>query len=76
VEAATRHDVHTQEFCLVNFPDAMRTVSGAAFSNCHQLVKITIPDSVTLIGRGAFAGCTSLESICIPDSIWNGDGFQ
>ena len=42
----------TQEFCLVNIPDAVRTVSGKLPSAiANQLVKVTISASVTLRHR-------------------------
>ena len=69
VEAATRYDVHTQEFCQVNIPQTVRLVSEEAFKDCSHVVKVTIPDSVTEIGGSAFRGCTSLESINIPNSV-------
>ena len=69
IEAATKDDVHTQEFCQVNIPQAVTRVSVEAFDNCHNLVKVTIPNSVRSIGHAAFAGCTSLKSIIIPDSV-------
>ena len=69
VEAATRYDVHTQEFCQVNIPQTVMRVCQKAFKSCKQLVKVTIPNSVTEIGRSAFEGCTSLKSIIIPDSV-------
>ena len=69
VEAATQHDVHTEEFCHVNIPQTVMRVDDRAFQYCHPLVKVTIPDSVTEIGSSAFEACTSLESITIPNLV-------
>ena len=75
VEAATKDDVHTKEFCELNIPDTVMTIPERAFSSCDQVVKVTIPDSVTEIGNNAFNYCTSLESITIPSSVtWIADG--
>ncbi len=69
IEAATKGDVHTEEFCQVNIPHAVTFISENAFMGCHQLVKVTIPDSVTKIERDAFRICRNLENITIPDSV-------
>ena len=69
VEAATKHDIHTQGYFAVKIPSNVTNISAAAFQNSHQPVLLTIPESVTHIGKGAFEGCTSLASVSLGESV-------
>ncbi len=69
VEAATKHDIHTQGYFAVKIPSNVTNISAAAFQNSHQPVLLTIPESVTHIGKGAFEGCTSLASVFLGESV-------
>lgn len=47
----------------------VKTIGGAAFSYCTDLVSIVIPDTVTVIGDDAFYFCQSLTEVVIPNSV-------
>ena len=69
VEAATKHDVHTQGCFGVKIPCNLTQVFSSAFQNSRQLVLLTIPVSVTHIRERAFQNCTSLARITLGESV-------
>ena len=69
LQAATKHDIHTQGCFALKIPSNITNISEAAFQNSRQLVLITIPESVTQIGDGAFRNCTSLTGVTLGGSV-------
>ena len=46
----------------------VRSIGGAAFYNCNNLISVTIPNTIWSIQNSAFGNCSTLTSINIPDS--------
>eukprot|EP00434_Breviolum_minutum_P000354 symbB.v1.2.000299.t1/scaffold6.1/size569917/2 len=69
VEAATKHDIHTQGCFGVKIPSNVTRISEAAFRDSPNLVLLTIPEFVTRIGDCAFRRCSSLASVTLGESV-------
>ena len=63
---------YSSSICSVVIEEGVTSVGNRAFTNLHNLQRVTLPDSVTSIGEYAFARCDSLEAVSIPAGV---EGF-
>ena len=54
---------------IIDLPDGVTSIGGAAFYGCSGLRSIEIPNSVTSIGDSAFYDCSGLTMVVIPNSV-------
>lgn len=49
----------------ISFPNNIKKIESAAFSNCKNLQFLELPDSLEVIDSNAFSGCSNLEKLKI-----------
>lgn len=54
---------------IIDLPDGVTSIGGAAFYGCSGLCSIVIPNSVTSIGGYAFMDCSGLVTVTIGSSV-------
>ncbi len=53
----------------ISIPYGVTKISGFAFNDKCDIIRVDIPDTVTYIGKKAFADCKRLSVISIPESV-------
>ncbi|GMH52670.1 hypothetical protein TrLO_g10384 [Triparma laevis f. longispina] len=54
---------HAVNLAVVDIPDGVESIDGAAFCACDSLTTVSFPTTLTLFGWPAFYKCSSLDNV-------------
>ena len=56
-------------FTTITIPKNVKVIDDYAFSNCHDLKKVTLSEGLLSLGEIVFTGCGNLTSINLPSTL-------
>jgi len=59
----------------VTFPNSLKEIGAAAFSDCSELTSVTLPNSLLKIETCAFDNCTSLSDVTLSSNLKTIEGM-